>query len=145
MLSGLVIVLGEPHIDHDNSSRTQNNMVSMSVSIYLSIIYPVFVTPWFPRSMYTLKCSMYSGILTCSCAWFTTALDWTARMTAALSLFQPWRLSTKTGRWMCRHMVQIDSAYRDSGAVAGRQLACLNQKWPMGCWTVYTFMALLAM
>ena len=31
--------------------------------------------------MYALKYSVYSSILTCSCAWFTAALDWTARMT----------------------------------------------------------------
>ena len=31
----------------------------------------------------------------------------------------PWKLWT-TGRWMCRHMVLTDSAYRDSGAVAAR-------------------------
>ena len=53
--------MSEPHIDHDNGPRAQNN------GIYLSIIYPMFVAPGFPRSVYALKCSMYSGILTCSC------------------------------------------------------------------------------
>ena len=32
--------LSEPHIDHDNSPRTRNN------GICLSIIYPAFVAPW---------------------------------------------------------------------------------------------------
>ena len=51
--------------------------------MYLCIIYPTFVTPWFSRSMYTLKYSVYSGILMCSHAWFTTALNWAARTTGA--------------------------------------------------------------
>ena len=38
------------------------------VYIYLCIIYPTFVAPWFRRSV-------YSSILTCSCVWFTTALS----------------------------------------------------------------------
>ena len=38
---------------------------------------------WFPRSMYNLKCSVYSSILMCSRAWFTTALAQTARTTEA--------------------------------------------------------------
>ena len=42
------------------------------LSVYLCIIYPTFVTPWFPSSVYALKWSVYSGILTCSRAWFTT-------------------------------------------------------------------------
>ena len=33
------------------------------VSEYLCIIYPMFVAPWFPRSMYALKCSMYFSII----------------------------------------------------------------------------------
>ena len=37
--------LSEPHIDHDNGPRTRNN--GMYLSMYLCIIYPVFVTPWF--------------------------------------------------------------------------------------------------
>ena len=34
--------------------------------MYLCIIYLAFGTPWFPRSVYVLKCFMYSGILTCT-------------------------------------------------------------------------------
>ena len=58
------VSLNEPHIDHDNGPCARNN--GMYLSIYLCIIYPTFVTPWFPRSMYALKCSVYSGVLTCS-------------------------------------------------------------------------------
>ena len=48
--------------------------------------------------------------------------NWTARTAEAICCL-PWKLSTKTGRWMCRHM---DSAYWVCGAVAARQLAtCL--------------------
>ena len=36
------------------------------------IIYPTFVTPWFLRSVYASKCSMYSCILTYSHMWSTT-------------------------------------------------------------------------
>ena len=76
MLCGLVIVwmsLGEPHIDHDNGSHMQNNSIYVSIYLHVSIslsIYhlPAFVTPWFPRSVYALKWSMYSSILKCSCA-----------------------------------------------------------------------------
>ena len=60
--------LSEPHIDHDNSPCARNNgiYVCSYLSIYVCIIYPVFVAPWFPRSVYTLKYSMYFSILTCS-------------------------------------------------------------------------------
>ena len=40
----------------------------MYLSIYVCIIYPAFVAPWFPRSVYALKCSVYSqyiDVLTC--------------------------------------------------------------------------------
>ena len=41
----IIIIIGaslsEPHIDHDNGLRMQNN--SMYLSMYLCIIYPVFV------------------------------------------------------------------------------------------------------
>ena len=69
----------------------------MVCQIYVCIIYPAFVAPWFPRSVYALKYSVYFSILTCSRAWFTTALDWTAR-TLDPTRYLPWRLSTKTGR-----------------------------------------------
>ena len=93
--------LSEPHIDHDNSPRTWNN------GMYLCIIYPAFVAPWFPRSVYGLKFSVYSGILTCSRAWFTTLCtrlwtnsknDWSYSLLMSQTLL--WRLLMKTGRWM---------------------------------------------
>ena len=40
----------EQAIDHDNGLHAWNN------GIYVCIIYPAFVTPWFPRSVYALKC-----------------------------------------------------------------------------------------
>ena len=52
----------------------------ISVSKYMYRLSCICCT-WFLRSMYNLKCSVYSSILTCSRAWFTTAIDWTARMT----------------------------------------------------------------
>ena len=81
--------LSEPHIDHDNGPQARNNCIWVSTCVYLCIIYPAFVAPWFLRSMYTLKCFVYSGTLTCSRAWVTTALysrsmlNWTARKTGA--------------------------------------------------------------
>ena len=99
--------------------------------IMVSIIYPAFVAPWFPRSVYALKYSVYSSRLACSRAWFTTALskaDWSYSCLL-------WRLSTKTGRWIHRHMVWTDSACWDSGAdcrcPATCHRACVNQKRPM--------------
>ena len=41
------------------------------VCMYLTFS-PAFVTPWFLRSVFALKCSVYSIILMCSHAWFTT-------------------------------------------------------------------------
>ena len=58
--------LSMPHIDHDNGTHAQNNGMSVC------IIYPVFVAPWFPRSVYASKCSVYSCILTYSHMWSTT-------------------------------------------------------------------------
>ena len=52
--------LSKPHIDHDNGPRVRNiGMYLFYVSIYLCIIYPTFVAPWFPRSVYTMKFSVY--------------------------------------------------------------------------------------
>ena len=68
------------------------------VSIYLSF-YPVFVASWFPRSVYALKCSVYSSVLTCSRAWFTTALNWTAGMTGTACVCHEdyWRRQVHVG------------------------------------------------
>ena len=58
--------LSEPHIDRDNVPRARKNGMSLSIYLctYVCIIYPAFVAPWFPRSMYALKCSVYD-MLTC--------------------------------------------------------------------------------
>ena len=63
--------LNKPRLDHDNGHHTQNNDIYLSV--YVCIIYLVFVAPWFLRSVYVVKCSVYFGILTCPHAWFITA------------------------------------------------------------------------
>ena len=55
-------------------------MLSIYVSIYVSF-YPAFVAPWFLRSVYALKCSMYSSILTCSRALLQLHLTERPRMT----------------------------------------------------------------
>ena len=43
--------------------------VSISLSIYVCVIYPAFVAPWSPRSVYALKCSghvfRYIDVLMC--------------------------------------------------------------------------------
>ena len=59
------VSMSKLHIDHDNGPCTRNN------GIYLCILYPAFVAPWFLRSVYALKCSMYSSIIdvvhVCNC------------------------------------------------------------------------------
>ena len=112
--------------------------------MYLCIIYPAFVASWFPRSVYTLKYSIYFSILTCSHAWFTTALDGTARtLDLLIACREDYRQRQVGESWMRRHM-EIDSAYWDSEAVAARQCTCviLNQKQLMSllyyaCWRSY--------
>ena len=87
------------------------------VSEYLYIIYPAFVAPWFPRSVYVLKCSVYFGILTWSRAWFTTNSRTTGATRCCCEDYQ-WRQVGKCA----------DTSYKrihipvDSGAVAARQL-----------------------
>ena len=65
--------VSKPNIGHDNNFLARNN--GIYVSIYLCIIYHTFVAPLFLRSIYALKGSVYSGILTCSRVCFKTALD----------------------------------------------------------------------
>ena len=60
-------------------------------------------TPWFLRSVYVRKCSMYSDmdVLTCvifNCTRLNSKEDW-----SYLCLL--WRFSMKAGRWMHRHKV----------------------------------------
>ena len=102
---------------------TMAPMRGIMVCIYLCIIYSAFVAPWFP----TLKCFMFSNILACSCLWFASATeqqnDWSYSCL-------PWRLSTKAGRWMCKHIVKTDSAYCRQWSCschATSQCACVNQ------------------
>ena len=121
LIDGVEAHLNNSNIDHDNGPRTQNNGIYMYVSIYVSFILRLSqpdsrdpCTPWNAPCMPVL--------LTCSRAWFTTALlELLVWLTDFLTLL--WRLSTKTGRWACRHMVSTDSACWDRGAVVARQLA----------------------
>ena len=92
------------------------------MSMYLTFL-SAFVAPWFPRSVYALKCSVYSGILTCSCAWFTTKQQGRLELPYLLLAVKIIHEESKTGKRMCRHMLQMDSTYWDSGAVAAQQLA----------------------
>ena len=50
---------GEP----EQASHENGPMRGIMVCIYVAIIYPAFVAPWFLRSVYALKCSIHSGIL----------------------------------------------------------------------------------
>ena len=72
------------------------------LTIWLCFIYLVFITPWLPRSMYALICSVYSGILLCSRAWFTTALDWTARTAGATRM-------PSNRSWLCTDILSVNS------------------------------------
>jgi len=89
--------------------------LSMSVSFTLCLLHPGsrdLCTPWNAPSIL-----VYWRVLTCviyNCTPLNSNDNWSYSCL-------PWRLSTKTGRWMRRHIVQIDSAYWDSGAVAARQ------------------------
>ena len=117
---------GEPkwaHIDRENSPACR-----IMVCQYLCIIYPVFVAPQFPRSVYALKCSMHSGILMCSRARFTTCKeDWSL----------PWKLSMKTNAHT--HGINGFSKLRywqwGCSCLATCQCTCVTQKRLMGCQT----------
>ena len=65
--------LSKPHIDHDNGPHTRNN------GIYLSFT-PRLSHPGSRDSCNALKCSVYSGILMCSHAWFTEQQGWFSAM-----------------------------------------------------------------
>ena len=107
-------------------------MVCIYVSMYLSIYLAIYVS-------FTLRFShpgsqricvrpemfhvfWYMDDL-CSHVWFKTACtQLNSKNNWSFSCLR-WRLSMKTGRWKRRHMVEMDSAYWDSGAVAVQQLA----------------------
>ena len=117
--------LSKPHIDHDNGPHVQNNGISVC------IIYPAFVTPWFLRSMYALKCSTYSGTLTCSRAWFTTPS--TALNCKNYKRFRQVnaQIDGVNGSSLLRHWQQSCSCPETC------QCDSVTQKWPaMGCQTV---------
>ena len=101
--------------------------------------------PWFLRSVYILKCSMYSGIMTCSHVWFTTEQqdNWSHSLLVVKIIHE----ESKTGKWMHRHTVQSDSTYWDSGSVVAWQLTnapvwLRNDQWAAGLyWCFVTFMS----
>ena len=62
------------------TASTREIMIWMYVCMYVCMYHlPRVCAPWFPGSVYVLKCSVYFSILTCSLAWFTNALDWKKR------------------------------------------------------------------
>ena len=66
------------------TSPAHGIMVCTYVSMSVCIIYPAFVAPWFLRSVYSLKCSMYSVYwLAHMCDLQLHALNWTARTIGA--------------------------------------------------------------
>ena len=66
-----------PHWSWQWPLHTEEWYLSMSESFTLRLSHPG------SQICVTLKCSVYSGILTYLCAWCTTALNWTSRMTGA--------------------------------------------------------------
>ena len=133
-------------------------MTTANVCLYLTFS-PAFVAPWFPRSMYILKCSMYSGklILTCSRVWFTTEQQgsslgecadtwykWNQPTETVVSCPAPFRRSSLVpspfSQWAEKRGWARD--YWDSGAVAVWQLANMPV-WPgnnwWAAWTVLLF------
>ena len=115
---------------------TRRIMVSIYVSIYVSmylymyvcIIYPAFVALWSPRSVYALKCSVYSSILTCSHAWFTNCMHWT---TGATRVCQEDYRQRQVG--VQTHGINGFSLLRQwsCSCLETCQRACVNQKQPM--------------
>ena len=113
--------------------RTRNNYNCAWLFMYHR---PMFFTYLFPRSVYALKCLVYSFILT----WFTCVIlqllvligrtngIWTYSLNAVKIIDEG------KYRRICRYMVLTDSAYWESGAVAARQLANMlvqirNDRW----------------
>ena len=118
----------------------EENLFVSAVCVY-NYYSPAFVAHWFLRSVYALKCSMYSGILTCSHVWFTTAYN--------LRLH-----STEQQGWLellvvCHEDWQVDGVYEFSllrqwscSYPATCQRACVIQKRPMG-WLYYCFVMII--
>ena len=123
--------LSKPHIDRDNSPRSRNNAIYLSIYLSMYHVPRVCRTPVHKICVRPemLRVFRYIDVLTCviyNCTWQNTT--WVTHVPTL-----PWRLSTKTGRWMRRYMVQTaHSAYWDSGAVTARQLlqrACVITWW----------------
>ena len=108
------VSLSEPHITHD-SLPTRRIMVCIYLCLYHLPCVCCTIVP---------EISVHSEML-CVC-WYIEVLIYVIYSTRLNSKDDwsysclPWRLSTKTGRWMCRHMAWMDSVYWDNGAVAAR-------------------------
>ena len=99
--------LSEPHNDHDNGTHVRSNAIYLSIYVSFTphLLHPGSRDPYTPKNALCIP------------------VYWHAL---------PWRLSTKTGSWMRRHMVETASAYWDSAwscsCPATCQHACVNQK-----------------
>ena len=125
--------LSEPmHIDRDNVPHTRNN--GMYLCIYVSMYHlPTFVAPWFPISVYTLKCSVVY--------WRAHvrdlqlhALDWTARTTGATRVCHEDYRRRQVGECTDTWYKQIQPTETVHGAVAAQQLTNMpvwikNDQW----------------
>ena len=105
----------------------------MSVSIYLCIIYPAFVAPWFLRSVYTLKCSVYWSAHMHDLQLY--ALEWTARTTGATRVCREDYWRGQVGEFADTWYKQIQSPETvELLAIAARQFANVpmwirNNRW----------------
>lgn len=134
-LHNLILDWGKPERDQHWCMQTIH-VQGIIVSDYLCVVYPVFVAHVFP--IYVLKWSVYPGILImlyvqdCHLKWARTA-----RTKATLCLM--WRLLTKTGTWMRRHMgINGLSLLRQRGCsgLATSHSTCVN--WLID-WLYYCF------
>ena len=115
------VSLSKPHIDRDNVP-----VHGMIVCQYLCIIYPVFVAPWFLRTVYTLWNALCILVY-----WHAHVhdlqLDWTA-MTILCHENYWWRQAKvqthgKNGFILLRHWKWSCSC------LATCQHACVTQNW----------------
>ena len=109
-----------PHWSWQWSMHRENLFVSVyvcvcvCVCVCVTIIHPRLSHPdsQDPCTLWNVLCiTVYWRAHVCDLQ--LHALNWTVRPMGATCCL-PWTLSTKTGRWMCRHMVYTDSAYWDS-------------------------------
>ena len=109
--------------------------VSIYLSIYVCIIYPTFVAPWFLRSVYALKCSMYD-MLTCviyNCMHSTEQQRRLELLVSAVKIIDEDRLVNAQA-----HGINRFSLLRQCSCPATCQHACVSQKWSMG-WLLYSW------